>query len=254
MHTDPAAPAPAPTRTRRLAGLTAAGTVVGLAAALIGASAASAHVRVSSLDATQGGYSVVTFRAPTESDTASTTALTVTMPTDTPITYAATQPMPGWTSTVTTAKLAKPVQSDDGEIDTYVQKVTWKATGAGAAVPPGEFQQFDLSMGPFPNQERISFGALQTYSDGTEVDWNQTSTGGAEPEHPAPVLELAAAAGTAAESASPTGGPTEVAAAAPASSTAGLATGVVGIVLGAVAVVLALVALLRGRRRGTSGA
>ena len=42
----------------------------------------------------------------------------------------------------------------------------------------------------------MTFPAIQTYSSGEEVSWIEaTPASGAEPEHPAPVLELAAATG-----------------------------------------------------------
>ena len=50
---------------------------VGCAVAL--AAPAAAHVKVTG-DATQGGWGVLNFRVPTESDTASTTALLVVLP------------------------------------------------------------------------------------------------------------------------------------------------------------------------------
>jgi Domain of unkown function (DUF1775) len=46
--------------------------------------------------------------------------------------------------------------------------------------------------GPLPtNVGQLEFKALQTYSDGDVVQWIEpTVKGGAEPEHPAPVLKL----------------------------------------------------------------
>ena len=64
------------------------------------------------------------------------------------------------------------------------------ATGAG--IGPGEFQEFALSGGPFPDAESLTFPVVQTYSDGSESAWIEpTVDGQAEPEHPAPVLSLA---------------------------------------------------------------
>lgn len=235
-------------RTRRLGLHLGAGLLAGIAAVVISASAASAHVRVTGTDTTQGGYGVLTFRVPTESATASTTGLTVTLPSDNPIVSASTQPIPGWKATVTTAKLTKPVKTDDGEITTYVSRVTWSATSTADGIKPGEFQQFNLSVGPLPKKAEVAFPALQTYSDGTSVNWNQTATGSAEPEHPAPLLTLAAATSDSAAS-TPTASATTAASATNATSDgAGLLTGIVGIVLGAIAVILALIALLRSRR------
>ena len=66
-------------------------------ALLLGAGVASAHVGVSAPGAEQGGYTVLTFKVPTESETAGTTKLTVTLP---DLKSARTEPMPGWTSQV----------------------------------------------------------------------------------------------------------------------------------------------------------
>ena len=64
---------------------------------------------------------------------------------------------------------------------------------AGAGIGPGEFQEFALSGGPFPDAESLTFPVVQTYSDGSESAWIEpTVDGQAEPEHPAPVLSLAA--------------------------------------------------------------
>ncbi|MCV7010929.1 DUF1775 domain-containing protein [Mycolicibacterium madagascariense] len=64
--------------------LRACGAIVVAAVATIGVAApALSHVQVSGTDASQGGYGVATFRVPTESDTASTTELRVTLPDDT---------------------------------------------------------------------------------------------------------------------------------------------------------------------------
>ncbi|OPX13928.1 YcnI family protein [Gordonia sp. i37] len=175
--------------------LAVAGTVVAL---MIGLSAtASAHVKVAGIDATEGGYGVLTFRVPTESDTASTTELAVTFPDDTPIISVSTQPKPGWTVQVVKRSLPTPQKDDDGnEITQYVSQVIWKAQTPQAAIAPGSFDTFSVSAGPLPDKATLSLPAQQTYSDGTVVDWNEKAVSGqAEPEHPAPVLSLAAASG-----------------------------------------------------------
>ena len=44
-----------------------------------------------------------------------------------------------------------------------------------------------------PDADTVSFPATQTYSDGSVVKWDQPPLpGGGEPEHPAPMLTLAA--------------------------------------------------------------
>ncbi|MCV7228470.1 YcnI family protein [Mycolicibacterium komossense] len=157
------------------------------------AAPALAHVEVSGTDANQGGYGVVTFRVPSESDTASTTELRVTLPDDSPILSAAVQPKPGWTATVTKKNLATPQKDDDGNpVTQYVSVVDWKADTPQAGIPPNQFDEFNLSVGPLPKTASMSFPAEQFYSDGTTVNWNQKAAEGqAEPEHPAPTLTLA---------------------------------------------------------------
>lgn len=230
------------------------GVVVGVAGALVVAGAASAHVKVSGIDTTQGGYGVLTFRVPSESATASTTELTVTFPSDTPITSASTQPMAGWTATVKTAKLAKPQKTDDGTVDTYVSQVDWKADNAAAAVPPGEFQMFNLSVGPLPEKSSVSFPALQYYSDGSTVNWNEASADGAEPEHPAPVLQLAAATS---DTSGSTSTPTVTAQASGSSMDMSSAddtawTGIAGLIAGILGLIAGGIALVRSGRKSAA--
>ncbi|OZF37914.1 nuclear export factor GLE1 [Rhodococcus sp. 14-2483-1-1] len=208
------------------------GATVG--ALLIGAGAASAHVVVSAPDAEQGGYSVLTFRVPTESDTAATSSVKVTLP---GLNSARTQPIPGWTSTV---------EKDSADL---AVSVTWTAN-PGAEVGPGQFQQFLLSAGPLPEEETVSFPATQTYTDGEVVEWNEPmAQDGSEPELPAPTLTLAAASGEAhggMQSAT-----TETAEASTEASTSDNTArwlAGVGLVLGAVGAGLGIGATIRARR------
>ena len=233
---------------RRTALRIGAGLAAASVAVLLGATAASAHVHVDGEDATRGGYGVLTFRVPTESDTASTTEVSVTMPTTTPIAEASVQPVTGWTATVTTAKLTKPITTDDGQVSTYVSKIDWKADAA-AAIKPGQFQQFAISVGPLPDVAQVAFPTLQTYSDGSMVNWNEVASGSAEPEHPVPVLTLAAA-----EPADHHATTTTAAATSDPSSTAALAVGIAAVVAALAALIVAIIALLRGAKRGAPGA
>jgi periplasmic copper chaperone A len=158
---------------------------------------ASAHVGVSSSDATPGGFGKVTFRVPNESDAASTVKLRIQIPTDTPLASLRTQEVPGWTATTTTLRLDPPVTDDDGTEITEAISVVEFTAAAGAGIGPGEFQEFSLSGGPFPDAESLTFPVVQTYSDGSESAWIEpTVDGQAEPEHPAPVLSLTADTGT----------------------------------------------------------
>ncbi|MGW5074318.1 YcnI family copper-binding membrane protein [Rhodococcus sp. NPDC004095] len=206
-----------------------AGATAGLL--LCGSGIATAHVGVVAPDAAQGGYTVLTFKVPTESETAGTTKLEVTLPN---LKSARTEPIPGWTSQVTK-------DPSTGE----ATAVAWTAD-PGVSVGPGQFQQFALSAGPLPEQESVSFPAVQTYSDGQVVAWNQQpGPDGAEPDKPAPGLTLAEAsesgdahgahASTTAEDVDAT------------DSTARWLGGI-GLVLGALGAALGLGALVRSRR------
>jgi periplasmic copper chaperone A len=181
---------------RPLARLAVLGTaaLAALMMSIVVAGTASAHVSVSTTDAAPGGYGKFTFRVPNESDTASTVALRIQIPEQAAMTSLRTQPIPGWTVTRTTTDLAKPLEFQGETITSYVSVIEFRAA-AGGGIGPGEFQEFALSGGPFPEADQLTFPAVQVYSDGSETAWIEPSVEGqAEPEHPAPVLDLAAAA------------------------------------------------------------
>jgi len=156
-----------------------------------GATAAFAHVTVNPKTAPAGGFATLTFQVPNEMDNATTTKLVVQFPKDHPIADASVKPVDGWTVNVAKSKLTTPITTDDGDtLDESVDTITWTASPA-AAIQPGEFQQFLVSVGLPSDATSLTFPALQTYSNGQVVSWVETSTpGGAEPEHPAPVLTL----------------------------------------------------------------
>ena len=162
--------------------------------ALVPSLPAFAHVSVSSSDASPGGFGKVVFRVPNESDSANTTALSVTLPSDTPFPFVSIGAAPGWTAEATTTELPEPVEVGGFTLNEAVTNVTWTADGDG--LPPDQFAEFALSVGPFPEGvDQLVFPATQTYSDGEVVDWTDPAVeGGAEPEHPAPVLTIGAAA------------------------------------------------------------
>ena len=235
-------------------------TVAGAAAAAVGLTAlpALAHVSVSSPGAAQGGYGVVTFRVPTESATASTTGLKIQLPTDTPLAYVGVKPKAGWTYTITQAKLAQPVKTDDGEITEAPSVVEWKSAAGNQGIKPGEFDEFELQVGPMPKKDSVSFKAIQTYSDNKVVSWIEEPAAGSseEPEFPAPTLKLAAATadtdgGTSAEATTNGDGTTTAASsddgASKGSVTGAYVVGGVGLVAGLAALGLALT-----RRRATT--
>jgi uncharacterized protein YcnI len=224
------------------------------ATALVGAAtSAQAHVKVVSYTpAVQGSYGVLVFRVPTE-ENANTVELQVQIPTDTPLSSVDTQPVPGWTASLTTTKLATPLKTSHGTIDEVVSSITWKAD-PGGGIPPNQFQEFAISAGPLPDVATMAFPAVQTYSNGDVVRWIEpTPAGGPEPDHPVPTLHLVGknSTSTAADNAPDAATPDapSVAAAAPSESDdTARALGIAGIVLGALGL-LAGGAVLAHRRR-----
>lgn len=241
-----------PRASSRIARLAVAGAAAA-SAVLILSAPAFAHVSVQpDGEAAQGGYTTVGFQVPNERGDASTTKLEISFPTDHPLATVMPRPVEGWSAQITKSKLDKPLEFHGLTIDEAVTKVTWTATGKG--IEPGYFQEFPLSMGPFPEDtDRLVFKALQTYSDNEVVRWIEPQQEGQEePENAAPILQLTAASGrrgAAAGSASATSaaGGTESAASGGADTTARV-LGVVGIAVGTAGVAYGV---LTGRRRTT---
>ncbi|MEV4413871.1 YcnI family protein [Catellatospora sp. NPDC049609] len=233
--------------TRRL-GVVAA-TVLGLLAVAV---PAAAHVTVSPKEAVQGSYARVAFRVPNESDDASTTKVEIHLPENAPVASVSTQPVPGWTVAVTKRKLATPVEVHGTPVNEVVATLTWTATSADAAVKPGQFQEFPVSLGPLPKVDQMVFKALQTYSDGAVVRWiEEPVNDGAELENPAPVLKLLPAAAGA--EATPATSDTTVAVGENNGGGNDWA-GIAGLVAGVLALILAGVALARTRRQAPPAA
>jgi uncharacterized protein len=200
---------------------------------------ASAHVTVTAPGATKGGSDQeITFRVPVEKEI-DTVGLTVALPTDTPIASVDIKPIPGWTHTEKTTKLATPIKTDDGEITEAVSQITWTAQ-PGQGLKPGEYGDFTFIAGQLPDVSELTFGAIQTYSDGSVVRWNQHAAPGStvEPDFPAPTLHLTAADDDATTSSSSGSG----------SNTAPIILSIVALVLAAAAV--GFVIVTNARRRG----
>lgn len=225
---------------RRITLLRAGVIAAAAALATLGfAAPASAHVTVSAQSAVQGGYTKVTFRVPNEEDAANTVKLEVVLPENQPIASVSVKPLPGWTATPEKTKLPTPVKTDDGDVTEAITKITWTADPA-SAIKPGQFQEFDVSMGPLPKVDQLVFKALQYYSTGEIVRWIEEPTAGNEPQNPAPVLKLAksddstgasADANTVANSATRSG-----------SDGTAIGLGVAGLVLGLAGLVIGLLA------------
>jgi uncharacterized protein YcnI len=182
-----------PTTLRRAQRL-ALGTLAAVVAAclLLLAAPGWAHVTVHPREAVQGGYTALSFRVPNETDDTSTTKVEVFLPQEHPLASVSVRPHPGWHAKVVTKKLAKPLSTDDGEVTDGVYSITWTPDRAKDALQPGQYDEFDVSVGPLPEVSSLTFKTLQTYSDGTVVRWidQPAAAGQPEPEHPAPVLTL----------------------------------------------------------------
>ena len=215
------------------AGLLAA--VLVLAAPL----AASAHVHVDPSSATPGASALLTFSVPNESDSATTTAVRITLPEG--LGDVTAQPVDGWREQVVTS----------GGRDAAVRFI---ATGDG--VGDGQTQSFVLRIATVPDTGQVVMPVAQTYSDGRVVRWDDpTPASGEEPEHPAPTLyvndpvpaEHGEDEAAPAASASPTTETTTAQTASDASALPlGLSAAALVVALGALGVAAA--ALLRRRR------
>ncbi|OIJ94253.1 YcnI family protein [Streptomyces colonosanans] len=237
-------------RTTAVAALAAAGV-------LTAAGAAFAHVGVHPESYAKGATDgVLTFRVPNEEDTAATTKVQVYLPTDHPLLGVMVSPQNGWNAKVTTTKLKKPVKTDDGTLTDAVSEITW----TGGRIGPGQYQDFDVAFGQLPKDvDALSFKTLQTYSDGKVVRWiEEAQKGGAEPENPAPVLELAAKSadsegGSADSSATtPEKSGSSTAKAASTSDSAARGLGIAGLAVGVLGLAAAGFAIARGRGTRTS--
>lgn len=141
---------------------------------VLAATPAFAHVSVSPSEVAGGSYAKLTFRVPNESDTESTTAIEIVLPEAAPFQSVSVKPTPGWESTV----------ERNGDA---VTSIIWE----GGEIGPGEFQEFELSVGPVPDVDVLEFKALQTYSDGEVVRWiDPVVEGEDEPDHPAPTATV----------------------------------------------------------------
>lgn len=237
---------------RGAAVLSAAGVL-----ALSTAGLASAHVTASTPGpATKGGYTKVTLRVPNERPDAGTVKLQLTLPPEHPLASVSSKPVPGWKVEVVKAKLAKPITSHGKEITEAPSTVTWTAD-PGVQIEPGQFNEFDLSVGPLPEDtDRLLLPTTQTYSSGEVVAWDAppAAEGADEPAKPAPVLNLVAKAGGAdAHNASATAAGSDEHSDSAAGTSAGTDTtarylGGAGLVVGALGLGFGAGAVLRSRR------
>jgi len=211
------------------------------ASALAAPAVAAAHVTLQPDTAPAGAFTVLNVRVPTERDDASTVKVDVQLPHG--FADASYEPRPGWTVKVTKEKLAKPVQTDDGPVDEEIRRITFTGHGAAGRIAPGQFMDFPLSVQiPGRTGDKLTFKAIQTYSDGDVVRW----IGAAGSDTPAPVVEVTgrAAAPAAATPASPPRAGND--------DGASKGLGIAALVVGILALVVGVGAFAMGRRRLTA--
>jgi uncharacterized protein YcnI len=215
-----------------------AAAAVVAASALVAPAAAAAHVTLQPNTAAAGAFTVENVRVPNERDDASTVKVDVQLPHGfVSVSY---EPKAGWRAKVTKAKLAKPVQTDDGPITEEIRRITFTGHGPNGKIAPGQFMDFPLSVQiPGKAGDKLTFKAIQTYSNGEVVRW----IGAPDSEAPAPIVTVVKASGT-----------TAAAPAAPASDDGGGASkglGIAALILGALGLI-AGVAAFGVRRSGVS--
>ncbi len=148
--------------------------VVVAALALIAPAAAAAHVTLQPSEAPAGGFTRLDVRVPNESDSAATDLVEVQLPEG--FEFVSYEPVSGWSTEV----------ARKGD---QVSTIIWTADDASAAIEPGQFRDFGLSVG-LPEQyaegEALTFPAIQRYDDGETVRW----IGEPDSDHPAPQVLL----------------------------------------------------------------
>ncbi len=235
----------------RLSRPAAAAALAVAALAVLLASPALAHVTVQPGEATQGSFFKLTFRTPNERDDAATTRLEVELPAEHPFSSVSVKPVAGWTYEMERTTLDEPFEAFGTEYTEAVTRITWE----GGPINPGEFQEFEVSVGRLPTDtDVLLFPAVQTYSSGEVVRWIDEDEDG---ELPAPRLHLVAAgtdedgAGTAPDggSAAGVGASAEVSDVASDDDVDGARNvAMAGIALGALGLVAGVAGMRRGRR------
>jgi uncharacterized protein YcnI len=138
-----------------------------LVALALSTGVASAHVTANPNEAEAGGFAKVSFRVPNERPE-STVSISVKMPEDHPIGHVSVRPVPGWTADVQMRTLDEPINVFGEDITEVVDTITW----TGSQIDPGQFQEFEVSMGPLPEEPGVLyFPTIQLYDGGEEVAW-----------------------------------------------------------------------------------
>lgn len=161
-----------------------------LAAALITAVPAHAHVVAEPSRAAAGGYFRTFFRITHGCHGAPTIAVRIAIPEG--VQSLKAQPKPGWTIAMTKRELAQPIAGQHGHPITHaVSEVEWR----GGPLSDEEFDEFGLAMRlPAEPGKRLWFAVTQTCTAG-EIRWSDIPAEGqawGSVPNPAPFLTLEA--------------------------------------------------------------
>ena len=127
---------------------------------------ALAHVTVQPEEVSGGEYEKLTVTVPSEKEIP-TTEVRVDIPEG--FTVSGVKPVPGW-------------EYEFEEEAGVVTAVTW----SGGQIGPREFQEFEMQAQTPEEPGDFSFGAIQTYEDGSTAEW----TGPPDSEEPASVVRV----------------------------------------------------------------
>jgi len=229
------------------------------ALALLIPASAQAHVSIHPNTVPAGAFATLDVRVPGEEEGAYIKKVDMQLPQG--FIGVDFENVAGWSAKVVESKLAKPIQTDDGPVDTEVSQIVWTWTGPLGKVDNGQFINFPLSVA-IPDDaagKALEFRTVQTYSDGAVVHWIDPSL---EADHPSPRINVTAKGGAiediAGEEAGPAAGETasEQGASQPAPSvvkssgdSASKGLGIVALVLGALGLIAGLAALVSSRRK-----
>jgi len=222
------------------------------ALALLAPAAAQAHVSLHPNEVPVGSFATLDIRVPNETDNANTVKLAVQFPPG--FLDVSTEYMPGWSAEVKTTKLAKPVQTDDGEVTEQVKEIVWSGHGGEGKIPPEQFLNFPISTEiPGKAGEELTFKVLQYYDNGEVVRW----IGPPDSEEPAPQIDVTAEGGALQDVAgsetappSPSTESAEEGEASGSSDSASKGLGIAALVVGALGLIAGGAALIRSRRTG----
>lgn len=161
-----------------------------LAALLLLPGTAAADVGVAASWAAAGARNeTITFRVTNDDPAVPTTRLAVFLPTVRPMIGVVPTAPTGWTPVLSTAVPSTPIVTEDGPVTEIVTAIAWEGgtiEGSDYAVFPIDVDRLPEGAGP------LRFRVLQTFVDGTTVEWSDiVPSGKPPPAHPSLVVPYA---------------------------------------------------------------